>query len=483
MTKNSNPIIVWIRKDLRIHDNPALMNACMSERPTIIVYIDEDGNDDCYSKQGGASRWFLHHALNAFNADLENCGGTLLFFKGDAQSILDDIIKKTKADTLYWNRRYEPFHIKTDTKIKEHFSKQDIHVESFPGNVLVEPMCITNKQKKPFEVFTPFCKTLLNQDIAKPLPSITNIISHPFHDSLKCDDLKLLPQGYDWSKPLTKEWRISEKDAQKRLDDFLNHHASDYHDLRNRPDFDGTSKLSPFFHFGMLSVKQAFHQTLLAQQENSNVFQGTLCFLQELGWRDFSYHQLFHKPFMPHKNIKTSFDHFLWNDNAQHLTAWQKGLTGYPIVDAGMRQLWQTGWMHNRVRMIVASFLIKDLLLDWRQGQLWFWDTLVDADLASNAASWQWVAGSGADAAPYFRIFNPILQSQKFDPEGDFIKTFVPELSRLDARFIHTPWQAPQNILKDADVILGENYPHPIVQHDAQKKIALMRYQMIKGKL
>jgi deoxyribodipyrimidine photo-lyase len=297
------------------------------------------------------------------------------------------------------------------------------------------------------------------------------------------DDLRLRPTKPDWAKEMATLWTPGEAGARMQLGRFLEGAVKGYGDNRNRPDRISTSRLSPHLRFGEIGPRQIWHATRAAFESGhaSAKAYDVEKFLTEIGWREFSYHLLHQFPELANSNFQPKFDAFPWLDDAKALNAWQRGLTGYPIVDAGMRELWRTGWMHNRVRMIVGSFLVKHLLIDWRRGEDWFWDTLVDADPASNAASWQWVAGSGADAAPYFRIFAPVLQGEKFDPNGDYVRKYVPELAKLPKQHIHKPWAAPHPVLASAGITLGRDYPHPIVNHEDARKRALAAFKSISS--
>ncbi len=475
----TSPALVWFRQDLRIQDNPALYNAAKSKAPLLLLYI-LDETDEAW-QPGAASRWWLHYSLQKLSEELENkYNAKLILQKGVALDILHGLIKKHKVQNIYWNRCYEPMYIKRDTLIKKSLSDQGLEVHSYNGALLKEPWEIMNKSGAPFKVFTPFCKTLKQQMMREILPAPRSFESL-MDKSLKLDSLALLPH-IPWDKGIKASWQPGEKAAKDKLKSFLSKTVQGYKTMRDYPNIPATSRLSPHLHFGELSPIQIWHAAQTVQQQKANIYADVDHFLSELVWREFSTYLLYHYPHLPETAYLPAFNAFPWLYNKKHLKSWQKGLTGYPIVDAGMRELWHIGWMHNRVRMIVASFLIKHLMQPWQDGEAWFWDTLVDADLANNAASWQWVAGSGADAAPYFRIFNPVLQGQKFDKEGDYIKEWVPELKDLPAKYIHCPWQAPQAVLDKAGVVLGKTYPKPIVEHDFARKRALEAYKKIKGK-
>lgn len=464
------PLILWFRRDLRVADNPALFEAAKTGRPVICLYIYESGTE---RPLGGASQWWLHHSLASLSKDLERLGAKLILRQGEAFRVLDMLIEDTGADMVFWNRRYDLAPREIDAAIKADLTQRGLTVKSFRANLLSEPWAVETKTGEYYKVFTPYWRAAQNYiDTAEPLPAPDML--KPYNGTLKSEtleDLNLLPTSPDWAAKMTPHWEIGSAGAAKALTAFLNGPVEHYSEDRNRPDKeDGTSKLSPHLAFGEISPRQIWQDC----KENLDTARK---FLSEIGWREFSYVLLFHNPKLASENFKPDFDAFEWNENKDHLRRWQKGLTGYPFVDAGMRQLWQTGWQHNRVRMVTASFLIKHLLIDWREGEKWFHDTLVDADPASNAASWQWVAGSGADAAPYFRIFNPFTQGEKFDPNGDYVRKFVPELARLPKRFIHRPWEAPKLVLLEAGVKLGDTYPAPIVDHKFARERALAAYK------
>lgn len=474
----STPVIYWLRQDFRLNDNPALFHAAKEKQPVIFLYIFDDSPYDW--QLGEASRWWLHEGLTAFdNAIFARFGARLVLKKGEPLDILRTLIKETNAGALYWNRCYEPYYIKRDNQIKLLLKEQNIKVNSFNGALLKEPWEVLNQSKQPFKVFTPFWRTLQNQIIRDIYPLPKGILPGPKVDSLPLEKLHLLP-SLPWYASLAKEWQPGEKTAQDKLKHFLKYNISDYKTARDYPAQAHTSKLSPHLHFGEISPVQIWHAAKSIQSKTASHDSDITHFLSELAWREFSTHQLYHFPELPNTAFKTAFNKFPWKKNTAHIKAWQKGLTGYPIVDAGMRELWHTGWMHNRVRMIVASFLIKHLMQPWQEGERWFWDTLVDADLANNAASWQWVAGSGADAAPYFRIFNPVIQGQKFDPDGTYVKKWVPELQGLTPKDIHAPWTASDAALKQANIVLGKTYPSPLVEHAIARERALAAYQKIR---
>ena len=467
------PVIVWFRRDLRTIDNPALYEAARSGKPVIALYVFET---DKSRPLGGASKWWLHHSLVTLSQDLEALGVRLLIQKGWAAKVLETLAKDTGADHVVWNRRYSKGGIARDRAIKTSLSERGIKAESFKANLLDEPWTIETGSGGYYKVFTPYWKSVLrgpgpNAALAAPR-KIT-----PYRPDIECLNLSaldLLPTNPNWGAKMSPYWTPGSTGALEALEKFLDGPAETYGYDRDRPDRMGTSRLSPHLAFGEISPRQIWHAARNHVGDHRK-------FLSEIGWREFSYNLLFNNPDLATSNFKSYFDGFEWQISPQSLERWQMGQTGYPFVDAGMRQLWGTGWQHNRVRMVTASFLIKHLMLDWREGEAWFWDTLVDADPASNAASWQWVAGSGADASPFFRIFNPITQGEKFDPNGDYVRRWVPELGKLPNKFIHKPWEAPQDLLEAADICLGETYPKPIVDHNFARERALAAYKKLNN--
>lgn len=454
------PAILWLRQDLRLEDNPALHAASM--HPLLALYIWDE--QDPWAP-GGAARWWLNKSLLALQCSFQERGVQLVFKRGKPIEVIKKLINETGACAVYWNRCYEPYAIKRDEDIKSSLKKRGIVCKSFKASLLVEPWEIRTKSDKAYQIFTPFWKAFQCFTFPKPLP-IPDINGYkPFVSSDAIQTWALNPTS--WGEGFGEIWQPGEAGAWGKMNDFLKNGVESYAVKRDYPSSNFTSRLSPHLHWGEISPTQVWSQAILLYGEDS------LPFLKQLGWREFSSHLLFHFPKLPSEPLRSSFKEFPWESNSEALKAWQKGKTGYPIIDAGMRELWQTGWMHNRVRMITASFLVKDLLISWQKGEEWFWDTLVDADLANNAASWQWVAGCGTDAAPFFRIFNPVLQSQRFDPDGSYIKKWVPELQSMSDPHIHSPWQASSEILRKAHVQLGTNYPFPIIDHDFARKRAL----------
>ncbi len=467
--------VVWFRQDLRLQDNPALTAAVVRGAPVVPVFVWDEAGEGRWP-MGGASRWWLHHSLAALDGALRERGSRLILAHGDSGAVLHDLIERTGAASVYWNRRYEPAVIARDKKIKAELLASGVAAKSFNAALLFEPHTVKNKSGGPFQVFTPYWKHCQTLAVEAPVKLSTSSLAAPrrWPKSEELAALELLPR-LGWADGFSAHWQPGEAGATKRLKQFMAQAMEPYADRRNIPAVDGTSALSPHLHFGEIGPRQIWAAAQALSKE-SGVFpasRGAQVFLNEMGWREFAHHLLFYFPQTPVAPLREDFARFPWVKNAGQLQAWRKGLTGYPIVDAGMRQLWQTGWMHNRVRMIVASFLVKHLRISWQDGAGWFWDTLVDADLASNTLGWQWSAGCGADAAPYFRIFNPILQGQKFDPDGDYVRRWVPELGRLPTKYLHQPWVAPPALLAEASIVLGDNYPKPLVEHKAARAAAL----------
>ncbi|GAB5458191.1 MAG: deoxyribodipyrimidine photo-lyase [Henriciella sp.] len=479
MNENDAPSIVWFRRDLRIQDNPALNAATERGAPIICLYIYE--TDDTVRSLGGASLWWLDKSLKRLAEQLNALGGKLTFRRGLARETLAEVISETGAQAVYWNRRYEQSTRDIDADIKESLKHRGLTVESFNGSLVTEPWTQKTGGGKYYRVFTPFWKSVqANYTPPAPLPAPDKIITFELKSD-RLTDWHLHPENPDWSEGFNDMWQPGEAGAANRLNDFLDGPVSDYREHRNRPDLmNGTSGLSPHLAFGEISPAQIWRavKSRIAAAEISE--KDAMVFLSEVIWRDFSYVLLYHNPHLARENFRSDFNHMPWVEDAEDLEKWQRGLTGYPIVDAGMRQLWHTGWMHNRVRMIVASFLTKHLMIHWTHGEDWFWDTLVDADPASNSASWQWTAGSGADAAPYFRIFNPITQGEKFDETGDYVRKWCPELAQLPNKYLFRPWEADEKTLKAASVTLGSTYPLPIVDHPTARKRALAAYETLR---
>nr|WP_321490376.1 deoxyribodipyrimidine photo-lyase [uncultured Hyphomonas sp.] len=473
--------MVWFREDLRLSDNPALHAAAKQGRPVICLYIHMDGRNG-ERALGGASRWWLDKSLKALSRDIEQLGGQLTVRAGDGSACLDAVISETGADTVYWNRRYGAAERETDAAVKSHLKECGVDAQSFNARLLVEPWVLKTGSGGFYKVFTPFWKALRGCYEAPAALSRPKDLAGPELDTLAIDELSLHPQSPDWSTGFNAMWQPGEAGAVDRLEAFLDGPIDAYPSERDIPGKeDGTSGLSPHLRFGDIGPAQIWRTTRAAMEAGRISEDGGWKFLSEIAWREFSYVLLYHQPDLADANYNSDFDHMPWRADKAALKAWQSGQTGYPIVDAGMRQLWETGWMHNRVRMIVASFLTKHLLLHWRDGEDWFWDTLVDADPASNPASWQWTAGSGADAAPYFRVFNPITQGEKFDTDGAYVRRWVPEIANMPDKYLHAPWTADKSILSKAGVRLGTDYPAPVVEHKAARERALGAYETLKS--
>tara|TARA_B100001250_G_scaffold48287_1_gene37764 strand:+ start:354 stop:1781 length:1428 start_codon:yes stop_codon:yes gene_type:complete len=467
--------IHWFRQDLRITDNPSLETAAEFDA-VLPIYILDDENSQEF-KMGSASRWWLHNSLQSLNESLD---GKLSIYSQNPEIVIQELLKKYEVKAVFWNRCYEPWRIDRDIDIKAYLDDKKIENKSFNSHLLWEPWDISKDDGTPYRVFTPYYKKgCLNAEEPR-LPSKNLKIDTIFYDQdcEQIDTLDLLPR-INWYSQIQEAWKPGEEGAQKRLDQFLEEGLLDYKEGRNFPFKENVSRLSPHLHFGEISPNEVWYQAK-TKESVSGIQKSLEHFLSELGWREFSYYLLYHFPSLPKQNFQAKFNKFPWIKNESFLESWQKGETGYPIVDAGMRELWQTGYMHNRLRMVVGSFLVKNLLIDWREGEDWFWDCLVDADLASNSAGWQWVAGSGADAAPYFRIFNPVTQGLKFDPEGEYTKKYVPELKLLPNKFLFSPWEAPKEILEKAGIELGKDYPEPIVDLKYSRELALEAFGKTK---
>jgi deoxyribodipyrimidine photo-lyase len=478
--------ICWFRRDLRLADNPALSAAARDGRPVIPVYIHAPGEAGDWAP-GAASQWWLHHSLTALSSALAEHGLTLIIRSGETLATLESLIDETGAEAVHWNRLYDPAFIERDKHIKQSLQARGLSVHSHNAALLHEPWTIKTGTGGDYKAFTPFWRAARRQadpDAPMPTPALTAPTSTPASTPLAA--LNLLP-ATDWAAGLRATWQPGEAGAHQRLTTFLDEAVTAYESGRDWPAVEGTSRLSPHLHAGEIGPRQVWQavQSRLARSNPATepgLLESAERFLSEIGWREFAHHVLFHHPDFPDYPLNPRFADFPWQDDPddQLLATWQRGETGIPLVDAGMRELYSTGWMHNRVRMVVGSFLVKNLRLPWQAGEAWFWDTLVDADLASNSLGWQWVAGSGADAAPYFRVFNPVRQGERFDPEGTYIARWIPELGRLPAKHRQAPWEAPQAVLSAAGITLGVDYPHPMVDLKASRQAALAAFSQIK---
>lgn len=461
------PVLVWFRRDLRLSDNPALRWAAGTGRPVIPVFVLDEETADC--ALGGASRWWLHGSLRALAAALGARGSRLVLRRGPAKDVIPEFLRETGCQAIAWNRLYEPRAVARDRCVKARSEGLGVEVRSFNASLLFEPWDIATTGGSPYRVFTPFWRRCLDREFGAPggpPPRLAPPRRWPAGEDL--GDWDLRSRTPDWAAGLRRTWRPGEDGARARLDAFTRAALDRYRSGRERPGEPGTSMLSPHLRFGEIGPRQ-----IVGAVDAIGPGPGCDAFLRELGWREFAHHLLFHNPGMEEANMRPAFDRVAWRDDPRDLERWQRGRTGVPLVDAGMRELWATGWMHNRVRMVAASFLVKHLLIDWRAGAAWFLDTLVDADRANNSAGWQWVAGSGVDAAPYFRIFNPVAQSRRFDGEGSYLRRWLPELRLLPDAFVHAPWTAPGPVLEAARVSLGSNWPMPVVDLDAGRDRAL----------
>jgi deoxyribodipyrimidine photo-lyase len=473
------PVLLWFRQDLRLADNPALH--AIGDRPVLPVFVLEDATSPDPWRPGGASRWWLQASLRALGTALAVRGAPLLVLEGRAEAIIPALAEQVRAAEVLAGRVYDPAGRARDEAVQQALLQSGRSLRLFTGSVLREPTEVTTAAGKPFAVYTPFARAMTALgDPPPPVPAPDRLLPVPDAPTAERDILPRLypgPREPDWAAEFPTLWTPGEAGAEARLARFVGTALRGYAADRNDPGIEGSSGLSPHLRWGEISPRQVWHAALAAlggDQEAARPFLG------EILWREFSYHLLWHRPELPETSLRPAFARFPSQPDAAMLHAWQRGLTGFPIVDAGMRQLWRLGWMHNRVRLVAGSLLVKQLLQPWQDGAAWFWDTLVDADLASNSASWQWVAGSGIDAAPYFRIFNPVLQGEKFDPSGRYVRRFVPELAGLPDRFLHRPWEAPAEMLREANVVLGDHYPRPVIDLAEGRRRALAAFAAIR---
>jgi len=471
--------IVWIRRDLRVDDHPALAASAARGR-VVPVYIHDPADNARPWAMGRASKWWLHQSLRALGGRLSDLGSPLVIRLGEPAQELRQVAEQAGADRVMFNEAIEPDAQDRDELIDHALGLGGLSVDRFAADLLWPVGSVLTKAGDPYQVFSPFWKMGLSTgepDEPLPAPRSLRAPGKPV-ESVPLDRLGLLP-SLDWAGGMRSRWTPGERGAMESFASFVRDRIDDYHEARDRLDIPGWSALSAHIHFGEVSVRRIWH--VMTKQSAWNKHKGREHFLREIGWREFAQHLLNHFPHTPDAPLRDRFGRFPWRDDRDGLRAWQRGMTGYPAVDAAMRQLYAEGWMPNRARMIVASFLCKNLMISWQHGAAWFWDTLVDADLGSNTLGWQWTAGCGADAAPYFRIFNPITQGQKFDPDGSYVRRWVPELARLDAKAIHAPWDAPPMELHAAGVVLGETYPERIVEHPASRERALAALETIKA--
>jgi deoxyribodipyrimidine photo-lyase len=480
---SSTPSIVLFQTDLRLADNPALSAAVRRRQPLICLYV-WDPKATGYGMPGAASRWWLHHSLQGFSDHLRAAGNDLTIRIGKTVEVLSNLLRDFPKSHIFWNQSCEPDGQEIERDLLTFLEAEKVEGHRFHGNTLVDPSTILTQTHNPYRVFTPFWKRLqATLPLSSPNPAPRKIPPQPSVslNSVSLDSLQLLPT-INWTQGIHESWTPGEKGAQTALRKFLRAPAKVYTMDRDRPDLPHTSRMSPHLHFGEMSPGKLWNAVQQAKQKNRKAQDKKSydAYLRQIAWREFAQYLLFHFPYTVHEPLYTDYQAFPWRNETDSLRTWQQGLTGFPIVDAGMRELWHTGWMHNRVRMITASFLTKDLLLPWQKGATWFWDTLVDADLANNTLGWQWVAGCGADASPFFRIFNPITQGIKFDPDGRYVRKWVPELADLPSPWIHQPWETPPLVLAEANISLGETYPQPMIAHAAARNRALLAYRQFK---
>ena len=474
------PVLCWFRQDLRLADNPGLD---AGGAPVLPVYVLDDAAAGPW-RTGGAGRWWLHRSLDALGRALRSRGAPLLLLRGEATRLIPALAARVGASAVRAGRMAEPWAVARDATVARALAADGRALTLHEADFLRSPQAIRTSAGRPYGVYTPFFRKLVAAgDPAPPLPAPERLRGHPAPEpgeTLAGLDLLPRPPVPDWAAAFGTVWTPGEDGARARLDRFLGSALGSYAAGRNDPSAEGSSGLSPHLRWGEISPRQVWHAVGAAAGGDRAVAEP---FLREIAWREFSRHLLIHRPEMPERALRPDFERFPFAPDADILRRWERGRTGYPIVDAGMRQLWQIGWMHNRVRLIAASLLVKHLLQPWQAGAHWFWDTLVDADLASNSASWQWIAGAGTDAAPYFRVFNPVAQARKFDARGGYVRRWLPELARLPDPYLHCPWEAPAAVLREAGVRLGETYPHRLVDHAAGRARALAALRSFRGRI
>lgn len=469
--------IVWFRSDLRLAENYALNAGLTTGSAVVPVYIMDEADQENQPAGKTAHGW-LRRSLESLDVSLRNIGSRLIFRSGPPLESLLEVAGETGARAAVWNRRYDPYGVRQDAELEQAMRAQGLYTQIFNSALLLEPWEIKTSNGEPYKVFTPFHKALIGSYHHRAPMSAPKSLPNPDVWPHSVSIHKLFSNsGGNYASGIEDLWTPGESGAQSRLMWFVEHALNLYPERHDRVDLEGTSRLSPHLHFGEISPKQVWHTVMEAVEQDGSIENSALAYLRQLIWREFAYNHLYHYPYILEKPFREEFEAFPWVSDQPSLDAWRSGMTGYPMVDAGMRQLLNTGWMHNRARLITSSFLTKDLLIPWQEGARWFIERLVDADLANNTFGWQWTAGSGADAAPYFRVFNPVLQGEKFDPDGDYVRKWVPELAELPAEWIHKPWQAPEPVLDSAAIELGRDYPRPIIDHAFARQRALEAYK------
>ncbi len=482
---DSPRVIMWFRADLRLQDNPALYAA--AQQGTVIPVFVHETEKDTQGYAGAAGQWWLHHSLVDLQRSLR---GTLRLYAGSATTILPELCRRYTVQEVHFNRSYTPTGMELERGVKQALLQEQIPISTHNGNYLWEPASLRKTDGTSYQVFTPFYRNALERaplpDFPLPVPPRLELLAvepAPADEIDVTDPAQFqLLAHHPWVDKLALCWDVGEQAAHARIREFVGADLHSYCVARDFPATTGVSRLAPYLAWGQVSPNQVWHASDVALERSvpAGPRENVMVFRRQLCWREFSTTQLYANPHMRRENLRAKFDKFPWRKNTANLQRWQRGLTGYPLVDAGMRELWNTGYMHNRVRMVTGSFLVKNLLLHWRHGEDWFRDCLLDADLANNCASWQWVAGCGADAAPYFRIFNPVTQARKFDPHAAYVRRFVPQLRELPLQYIFEPWKAPAPILHTAGIELGHNYPHPCIDLKASRQRALEAYAQIK---